>query len=346
MKILLVVDSHFREYGGPHTAISDKIRFLNKHKIKNKLIYSKNNFFNYRIDIEFIVKDYDIVHIYGIWRPFLIKVFYIAKKLNKKIVISPIGALEPWSLSQKKIKKKLALFVYQKRVLNQADAIHATSEIEAKNLILNNLGKKIKIIGHGIEIDNKYFPKKIKGKLKKLIFFSRIHEKKGLIELLRIWNKLKFKNNWQLEIYGPVSNATYYKNILNFIKNQKLEKEIKVLGSVFDEASKKKIFSEATAFILPSKSENFGISIGEALSHGLPVLTTFQTPWKIINDYKAGYVFDFSEENILHELDKFMSLNSEQVYKMSLNALNLVKDNFEYNSILSQYVKLYKELLS
>ena len=78
----------------------------------------------------------------------------------------------------------------------------------------------------------------------------------------------------------------------------------------------------------------------------MPVLTTFQTPWKIINDYKAGYVFDFSEENILHELDKFMSLNSEQVYKMSLNALNLVKDNFEYNSILSQYVKLYKELLS
>ena len=78
----------------------------------------------------------------------------------------------------------------------------------------------------------------------------------------------------------------------------------------------------------------------------MPVLTTFQTPWKIINAYKAGYVFDFSEENILYSLDKFMSLNSEQVYKMSLNALKLVKDNFEYNSILKQYVKLYKELLS
>ena len=144
-------------------------------------------------------------------------------------------------IKSKKIKK-LALFLYQKRVLTQADAIHATSEIEAKNLIANNLGNNIKIIGHGIEIDNKYFPKIIKGELKKLIFFSRIHEKKGLIELLSIWNKLKFKNNWQLEIYGPVSNVTYYKKILNFIENQKLEKEIKVLGSVFDEASKKKSF--------------------------------------------------------------------------------------------------------
>ena len=45
MKILLVVDAHFREYGA-YTAISDKIRFLNKHKIKNKLIYSKNRIFS------------------------------------------------------------------------------------------------------------------------------------------------------------------------------------------------------------------------------------------------------------------------------------------------------------
>ena len=88
------------------------------------------------------------------------------------------------------------------------------------------------------------------------------------------------------------------------------------------------------------------ISIGEALSYGLPVLTTFQTPWKIINDYKAGIVFDFSEENILYELDKFMNLNSDEIYKMSLNALKLVKENFEYNSILKQYIQLYKELIS
>ena len=61
---------------------------------------------------------------------------------------------------------------------------------------------------------------------------------------------------------------------------------------------KKKIFENADGFILPSKSENFGISIGEALSYGLPVLTTFETPWKIINDYKAGYVFDFSKKKL------------------------------------------------
>ena len=52
MKILIVVDSHFKEYGGPHTAISQKIEFLNKNNIKNKLIYNRTNNFVFNLDLE------------------------------------------------------------------------------------------------------------------------------------------------------------------------------------------------------------------------------------------------------------------------------------------------------
>ena len=87
MKILIVVDSHFKEYGGPHTAISQKIEFLNKNNIKNKLIYNRTNNFVFNLDLEYIIKDFDIVHIYGIWRPFLAKIFYLARKLKKKLLL-------------------------------------------------------------------------------------------------------------------------------------------------------------------------------------------------------------------------------------------------------------------
>ena len=66
---------------------------------------------------------------------------------------------------------------------------------------------------------------------------------------------------------------------------------------------------------------------------------------KIINNYKAGVVVDFSKKNILNSLDKFMSLKDEDHYKMSLNAINLIKENFESNKILNKYVQLYKSLL-
>ncbi len=102
MKILIVAESHFKEYGGPFTAINQKIEYFNNKNIKTKLIFNKTNFYKFNLDLHFVINDYDIVHIYGMWRPFLIRVYLLAKKLKKKIIVSPIGYLEPWSLSQKK----------------------------------------------------------------------------------------------------------------------------------------------------------------------------------------------------------------------------------------------------
>ena len=134
MKILIVVESHYKEYGGPFTAINQKIDYLNYKNITTKLIFKKTDHFSFSIDLNYIIKDFDIVHIYGMWRPFLIRVYLLAKKLKKKIIVSPIGYLEPWSLSQKKIKKKIAWFLYQKKIIDNVDLLHATSDIEAKNL--------------------------------------------------------------------------------------------------------------------------------------------------------------------------------------------------------------------
>ena len=115
MKILIGVDNHFQGYGGPFTAISEKLDYLQSQNIKFKLIYKSNSHFNYNLNFKEILEDIDIVHIYGCWRPFTVKLFYEAKKYKKKIIISPIGALEPWSLQQKKIKKKIAWLIYQKK---------------------------------------------------------------------------------------------------------------------------------------------------------------------------------------------------------------------------------------
>ena len=51
---------------------------------------------------------------------------------------------------------------------------------------------------------------------------------------------------------------------------------------------KKKIFLNSDCFLLPSKSENFGMSIVEALSYGVSVLTTEETPWSVLRNINAG----------------------------------------------------------
>ena len=58
----------------------------------------------------------------------------LALKLDKKIIVHPMGFYEPWSFSQKKIKKKIALHLYQKKILLKADLIHCASHNEKKNI--------------------------------------------------------------------------------------------------------------------------------------------------------------------------------------------------------------------
>ena len=152
--------------------------------------------------------------------------------------------------------------------------------------------------------------------------------------------------NWELHIYGPITDNIFFKKMMLNIKKFKLENCIFYYGSIFDKVKKKKIFNEVDGFILPSKSENFGISIGEALSYGLPVLTTFQTPWKIINSYNAGYVFNFTEQGIQSNVDKFMKLSNEDRLKMGLNAIKLIKENFDSQKTFRLYENLYKKVLS
>ena len=105
MKLLVGMNSYFESYGGPWTAISQKLEYLNKANIDFKLIFSSNNHFKYKLNFKEIVKKFDVIHIYGLWKPFTIKLFSEAKRLKKTIILSPLGALEPWALSQKNKEK-------------------------------------------------------------------------------------------------------------------------------------------------------------------------------------------------------------------------------------------------
>jgi glycosyltransferase involved in cell wall biosynthesis len=343
MKILLCTENHFPGYGGPYTAISQTAYNLYKRNIFFKLIFEKTSNHTYKLDYKEIFKDFDICHFFGIWTPWSIKTFRIAKKLNKKIIISPLGALEPWALSQKSIKKKIAWKIYQKKIINSASYIHATSNEEKEHLIDLGIKVPIVILKHGIEIQENIQLKK-QGDKKKAIFFSRIHEKKGLLELVEAWKEIN-NPNWSLDIYGPVSDMEYLHLVKKTIIKLNLSDQVQIFKPVYDKLQKKNIITSSDCFILPSKSENFGLSIGEALAFGVPVLTTTATPWRSINDYNAGVCFDFSKDNLVKNLRYLFSLQPEQITQMGQNGIKLIKENFDFDIIIEDYINFYKSIL-
>ena len=344
MKVALAIHHHSPGYGGPYKAISETAYYLYKKNLDIKLLVGENQYTAFKRDYNAIFKSIDLLHYFGIWTPNHIKVFYSAKKLKKKIIISPLGALEPWSMQQKKIKKKLAWFFYQKKILENCDYIHATSDDEKNHLIDLGITTPIKVIPHGVGISNVKKKKIIKEK-KKALFFSRIHEKKGLLELVESWHEVN-NPNWVLEIYGPVSDTRYFFEVKKRVASLNLTEKIKIFKPEFAKNKKEEIILSSDCFILPSKSENFGMSIVEALSYGIPVLTTTETPWKILEKKNAGVIFNFSENNLTNSLRKITNMSSEQLFEMGNNGREYLIENFEINKVVEDYINFYKEVLN
>ena len=337
MKILVVTSSLYPEIGGPYNVITSTVRELLEKNIKIRIFPFFDGKKKPTRSIYNIIKKHDIIHFYGGWDFNHIKVFLISFFLKKKFIISPMGIFEDWSLEQKKIKKKLALIFYQKKILDKSDIIHATSSLEKENIKKLTNNKNIIVIPHGI---NKLEEKFVKNKFfvnnkKRALFFSRIHKKKGLEELLMGWKKAGMLN-WELNIYGPDFNR-FLDQIDPSLKNIE---NVFFKGPIFDTEIKNKIFKESDLMILPSKSENFGYVVLESLRAGLPVLTTIKTPWKDIQETNSGWIINDNITDIEKTLREINLINENQFLIKSKNSKKL-SEKYLWENILEKYISLY-----
>ena len=220
--------------------------------------------------------------------------------------------------------------------------LHATSDLEKQHLIELGITTPIRVIPHGIKI-SELVERETNKKRKKALLFSRIHEKKGLLELVESWKEVN-NTDWTLEIYGPISDQKYLQSVIATIKKYNLEDCIKIYKPYFDKKKKEEILKSADCFLLPSKSENFGMSIIEALSYGLPVLTTTETPWKKLGEINAGIIFEFSQNNLTNNLRKILNMTSDELLIMGKIGRNFIKKHYDLEKVIHQYVDFYKEV--
>jgi glycosyltransferase involved in cell wall biosynthesis len=336
----IFVDKFCPKIGGPYFIIKETISAL-KNIIKVKLFYYNDGKFNKTKNLNNILKKIDICHFYGGWTFFHIKTIYTALKLKKKIVIHPLGYYEPWSLKQKIIKKKIAWHFYQKKILLKSDLIHCASKNEENNLLKLDHNFKTVVLPYGIQnsfIKKNNFKKEIN---KKAIFFSRIHPKKGVENLIKAWNAIN-NRDWTLDIMGPYDNEKYMHKLKKLAHNNK---NIFFLKPVYNDKEKKFLFAKYDFLVLPTHNENFGMVILEALARGLPVLTNHNAPWYDIKISDAGWFISENYEDLLFCLKKIFKTNIKTFRKKSLNAIKVAK-NYSWTSLVKEYVNTYRKVLT
>ena len=317
MKICFVTDEYNPRTGGQYSGLSQILLQLKKYKIKHIIVNKNSKIINNKSLFEKTLSSYDIFHFFGGWTIFYIKLSLLALKL----------------------KKKIAWHLYQKRILLKADLIHCASDNEKKNIL--KLNKKFKTVVLPFGIENNFIKKKNKKKLKKkALFFSRLHKKKGLLDLISAWKDIN-NEDWTLDIVGEGEEKGYLKNMVSIKKYT----NINFLDPIYSNNEKIKLFNKYDFFILPTKSENFGISILESLARGVPVLTTSNTPWKFIKKYNAGWIINKIDPELKLTLIKIFKLKKEFFFIKSKNSINLAK-LFRWDLIFPKYINVYKDLLN
>jgi glycosyltransferase involved in cell wall biosynthesis len=284
----------------------------------------------------------DVVHLHGLWSFGLHRLEAQALARQIQVVISPRGMLEPWARRHHRWRKEAAWRLYQKRDLERARVLHATSEQERDSFAELGFSKTV-VVPNGAEIPAQTArfesPRRI-------VFLSRIHPKKGLVLLVdaaaRIALDLR-RSQWSIVIAGP-DEGGHAAEVRRAIAQRGVSDLFAFAGEV-DGEPKRALLRSAHLFILPSYSENFGIVVAEALAAGVPVITTTGTPWRQLEEHRCGWWVAPDAGAIAGALRSAIGLQPEELRAMGLRGRELVSSGYSWAMAAQRFVSVYNGLL-
>lgn len=288
----------------------------------------------------------DIVHLHGIWHISLHRCALICREKNVPYIISPRGMLEPWSLKQKWLKKRIARLLYQDKDLKCAAALHATAESEAEQFRRLGFKNPVIISPNGVNVPQNF--NRIAHTERRVLFVSRMHPKKGVMELVEAWGQVVSGGvgewrSWKVELVYTVNGdieREYEAKVKARVKELGLEDQFIFIGALNDD-EKWKAYGRADLFVLPTYSENFGIVVAEALWAGVPVITTKGTPWQELDQRGCGWWIDIGVKPLVKALKDAMSQSDATRKKMGERGRNLVGKKYTWNAVVRMMVEGY-----
>lgn len=336
------------EFGVDVTLMTIRSKNMNIHALEGttaKLKVLEPSFSRKEIAQYLKSEKFNLIQIQSMWDLPYHKVMLEARKLGIPYIVTPRGMLEPWSLSQKKWKKKLAWWLYQRNDVQKSVCVFTTAKMEAEHVTNLGITTCKGVIPNGIETDSYPCKTSIDVVKKQVLFLSRVHVKKGIEVLFDAWKRIHSEfADWRLLVVGN-GEAEYIQSLERRVECLDLKDSIRILPPVFGN-DKIRLYQESALFCLPSYSENFGMVIAEAMSCGTPVITTTNCPWEILNETNTGWCIDLSVDNLEHALREAMWMDANALYDMGQKASKLIFDNFDYRSVTRKTLRLYEWLLN
>lgn len=282
-----------------------------------------------------------LLHNHGLWMMPNVYPGWVARKYNIPLITSPRGvfAKAAWESGSK--IKQLFWPLLQRPALIPTVCFHATAESEYLDIRRMGYTQPVAIIPNGIDLPEGF--QKQANQHKTLLFLGRIHPIKGLMMLLEAWARLESNfPEWQLKIVGP-DNVGHLRELQDLQHKLQLQRVIFV-GAVYEQ-QKWQEYHNSDLFVLPSYSENFAMSVAEALACGVPAVVSKGAPWQELDAYNAGSWVDIDSLSFAVALKDLMQKSSLELAQMGQNGRKLMQDKYSWEMVATMMAELYTWIL-
>ena len=263
----------------------------------------------------------------------------VLKRAGYKWQYVPHGMLEPWSMQQKALKKKLYFNLIELPAARGADMVRAVGAPELANL--KRHFPKAVLRPNGVPVKD-YPTKNWHGK-RHVLFMARLHHKKGVIPLIKAWLKsdLNRHDQWQLVIAGPDDGEL---STLNTVLDQNPGTNIQYLGSVYG-VEKIQWLERSHFYALPTVSEGFPTSVVEAMQAGLIPLTSKGANFPEAMD--AGLMVELTqaENDIVSALNAIAQFSEQEYQTLSNRCKDFINQGYTLDVLGKTAFNDFQQLL-
>ncbi len=291
------------------------------------------------------LRSVDVLHIHGLWNRVVWAAAREARRAGVPYVLSPRGMLQAGSLAHHRWRKRAAYALIEHRTIGGAALLHSTSDDETVGIASWINGQRIVTIPNGVNASRPR-PAVDQASLGApsnvpiILFIGRLHPIKRLDLLIDAFVLLKERRpDAQLVVAGPdeydlrpalVARAGRYADAIQWT------------GAV-DEDARDGLLHHATALVLCSDSESFGMTVPEAMSAGLPVVVTTTCGWSDVAQHGAGLRVEQGAEPIAGALLSLLE-SPDSARAMGARGRALVADKYQWDVIARTFLQEYATL--
>jgi glycosyltransferase involved in cell wall biosynthesis len=286
-----------------------------------------------------LIRKIKIVHLHGAsYGSFLRKmiIIHICHLLNVKIVYHIHGG--GFKLFYKKYNKQNII----KKTINKANLLICLSDSWKYFLSSVIDEKKIYVVNN--MVDKPEFVKKYSSNrsIIQFLFLGRIGENKGIFDLLEVIkdNKEYLNNKFLLYIGGDGETD----KLIEFVAKSGLQHLVNFEGWVSGE-KKKELLSICDVYILPSYIEGLPVSILEAMSYGMPIIsTTVGGIPEVVSNKENGFLMEPGDKQSIKDGIKYFIDAPQEIEVMGRKSLAIVT-NFYPENVIAKLSSIYKKIL-